>query len=91
MLKRCAANARHRYISDLEEQKLAAKIAVKRKIDQDGEEIENLEKFKRIEKDIASLTRLADKFAQKAEDHGEMALIDSSNALHRTAKEKSAQ
>ncbi|KAJ8876440.1 hypothetical protein PR048_020885 [Dryococelus australis] len=40
MLKSCAANACYY----LEEQKLAAETAVKRKIDQDGEEIENSEK-----------------------------------------------
>ncbi|KAJ8869593.1 hypothetical protein PR048_028585 [Dryococelus australis] len=55
------------------------------------EEIENLKKFKQIKKDIASLTRLTDKLAQKAEDHGDMTLIASSNALHRTEKEKIAQ
>ncbi|KAJ8889831.1 hypothetical protein PR048_009335 [Dryococelus australis] len=92
MLRSCAANACHRYISYLEEQKLAAKTTVKRKNYQDGEEIENLKKkFKQIAKDIASLTRSADELAQKAEDHGDMTLIASSNALLRTAKEKTTQ
>ncbi|KAJ8897192.1 hypothetical protein PR048_002538 [Dryococelus australis] len=55
MLRSCAASACHRYLCYLEEKKLSAKTAVKRKTDQDGEEIENLKKFQQIEKDIASL------------------------------------
>ncbi|KAJ8887295.1 hypothetical protein PR048_013510 [Dryococelus australis] len=62
-----------------------------RKNDQDGEEIENLKNFKQIEKEIASLTWSAHELAQKANDHGEMTLIASSNALRRTAKEKTSQ
>ncbi|KAJ8869787.1 hypothetical protein PR048_028795 [Dryococelus australis] len=47
--------------------------------------------FEHIEKDIASLTHSADELAQKAEDHGDMTLIVSSNALRQTANEKTAQ
>ncbi|KAJ8888635.1 hypothetical protein PR048_008127 [Dryococelus australis] len=39
MLRSCTANVRHRYSSYIDEQKLAAKTAVKRKNDWDGEEI----------------------------------------------------
>ncbi|KAJ8886630.1 hypothetical protein PR048_012842, partial [Dryococelus australis] len=42
--------------------------------------------FKEIEKYIASLTQSADKLVQKAEGHGAMTLIASSNALCPAAK-----
>ncbi|KAJ8865601.1 hypothetical protein PR048_033121 [Dryococelus australis] len=80
MLSSRSANAHHRYISYSEEQKLAAKTT----------RICEVHIDKQIEKDIPSLTQLADELPQKAEHCGDMALITSSNSLHWTAKEKTA-
>ena len=45
-------------------------------------------KRKHLETDVDSLVKLADEFAQKAEDTGKLVWITKLNSLRRTAKEK---
>lgn len=75
------------YLDSKREEKLNAEKLAKRKHVLDT--IDELKtKRKRIERDIESLTQSADKFAEKAEETGQLDFVTKSNSLRRTAKQK---
>lgn len=84
------SHARQRYELYLEQERLDKKTAEQqRKRKSDLECLEELRnKRKRIDADISSLRKTADEYAEKAEESGNLTLLAKSNALRRSANEK---
>lgn len=91
-LLQSAAGARQIYYAYLDEQKrLADKQTVHLKRKALSEELHDLKKKRAaIEADISALETSADKYAEKAEQTGNLTFISKSNSFRRTVKEKKA-
>jgi len=81
-------NARQRYMTYLEEEKI--RNGKKRKSTEihDNDKVQLVRKKARLESDIIALVKSADEYAQRAEEEGDISLITKSNSLRKSANEK---